>query len=191
MAFSEWLSGVKGSPPADPRPPLGSPYNAPAGGCSLIAPIWPEAESAAPYAQNYPAQIQAAYERNAIEQRAVRIVANGGAAELLALHPGRVQVQAAADGWPIAYAYRDGDGAEVYPVAAPDQLPELIHIKVFQPSDDLIDMSCLGAAGRRLRNIMRLRVGTAPCSTMARARREPRSMTPAMAATSPRNNSTG
>ena len=73
MALFDWLSGVKSAPPADLRPPL----SAPVGGYSLLAPFWPEAESAAPYAQSYPAQIRAAYERNAIAQRAVRIVADG------------------------------------------------------------------------------------------------------------------
>lgn len=196
MAISDWFSGVKSAPPADPRPPL----TAPVGGYSLLAPFWPEAESAAPFAQSYPAQIRAAYERNAIAQRAVRIVADGvGGApvtandarllalvratsagqslletvaahltlhgnayvrvlsgadgapvELIALRPERVRVQAGADGWPIAYIYGEGETAEIYPVAAPDALPDIIHIKAFHPSDDLIGMGCLGAAGEAI-----------------------------------------
>lgn len=68
----------------------------------------------------------------------------GGIAELFALRPERVSVEADASGWPAAYRYRVGDRVTRLMAQAPQ--PEVIHLKTFHPSDDHYGLGCLGAA---------------------------------------------
>ena len=66
--------------------------------------------------------------------------ADGQAAELFALRPERVAVEADAFGWPAAYLYRVGGRATRLPCE------EVIHIRSFHPLDDHYGLGCLGAA---------------------------------------------
>ena len=68
----------------------------------------------------------------------------GGAAELYALRPERVRVDADGDGWPAAYRYQVG--SRVTTLHADPVRPEVVHIKSFNPVDDHYGMGCLGAA---------------------------------------------
>ena len=68
----------------------------------------------------------------------------GGVAELYALRPERVAVEADAGGWPVAYRYRVGE--RVRRLAADRARPEIVHIKAFNPTDDHYGLGCLGAA---------------------------------------------
>jgi HK97 family phage portal protein len=71
---------------------------------------------------------------------------HGGVAELFALRPERVTVEADAGGWPVAYRYRVGE--HVARLAAEDAggRPGVVHIKAFHPADDHYGLGCLGAA---------------------------------------------
>ncbi|MES2337823.1 MAG: phage portal protein [Pseudomonadota bacterium] len=68
----------------------------------------------------------------------------GGIAELYALRPERVSVEADASGWPAAYRYRVGERASR--LVADGDRPEIVHIKAFHPLDDHYGLGCLGAA---------------------------------------------
>ena len=70
--------------------------------------------------------------------------AEGGAAELYALRPERVTVEADAGGWPAAYRY--AVGAQVTRLSADPVRPHVIHLKAFHPLDDHYGMGCLPAA---------------------------------------------
>ncbi len=70
--------------------------------------------------------------------------AEGGAAELYALRPERVTVEADAGGWPAAYRYKVGE--RVTRLHADAVRPEVIHLKRFHPVDDHYGLGCLGAA---------------------------------------------
>jgi HK97 family phage portal protein len=78
----------------------------------------------------------------------VRILEDGDGvpAELIALRPERVTVEADASGWPAAYVYRAG--AVKSRMAARDGLgrPALVHLKSIHPLDDHYGLGCLGAA---------------------------------------------
>jgi HK97 family phage portal protein len=65
-------------------------------------------------------------------------------AELFALRPERVTVEADASGWPAAYRYRVGE--RVTRLIADGPRPEVIHLKAFNPLDDHYGLGCLGAA---------------------------------------------
>ncbi len=69
---------------------------------------------------------------------------DGGAAELFALRPERVAVEADASGWPAAYRYRVGE--RVTRLHADPVRPEVIHLKSFNPVDDHYGLGCLGDA---------------------------------------------
>lgn len=70
----------------------------------------------------------------------------GGLAELYALRPERVTVEAGADGWPRAYLYRTGSSvARLVPYDAAG-LPTIIHVKMVHPADDHYGLGCLNAA---------------------------------------------
>ncbi|MES3153799.1 phage portal protein [Sphingomonas faeni] len=69
---------------------------------------------------------------------------DGGAAELFALRPERVAVEADASGWPAAYRYRVGE--RLTRLQADPVRPEVIHLKSFNPVDDHYGLGCLGAA---------------------------------------------
>jgi HK97 family phage portal protein len=67
-------------------------------------------------------------------------------AELFALRPERVTVEADGAGWPAAYAYKVGEAKSR--IAARDGLgrPGLVHLKAAHPLDDHYGLGCLGAA---------------------------------------------
>jgi HK97 family phage portal protein len=67
-------------------------------------------------------------------------------AELFALRPERVSVEADAAGWPAAYLYKVGESKSR--IAAKDGLgrPGLIHLKATHPLDDHYGLGCLNAA---------------------------------------------
>lgn len=72
--------------------------------------------------------------------------AAGRPAELFALRPERVTVEADARGWPAAYLYRVGE--RVTRLTAQDEQgrPGVIHVKGFHPADDHYGLGCLSAA---------------------------------------------
>ncbi|WP_349264250.1 phage portal protein [Longimicrobium sp.] len=76
----------------------------------------------------------------------VLLDADGVPAELFALRPERVSVEADAGGWPAAYLYKAGEARSR--VAARDGLgkPGLVHLKSVHPLDDHYGLGCLGAA---------------------------------------------
>jgi HK97 family phage portal protein len=72
--------------------------------------------------------------------------AEGVPAELFALRPERVSVEADASGWPATYLYKAGEARSR--IAARDGLgrPGLVHLKSVHPLDDHYGLGCLGAA---------------------------------------------
>jgi HK97 family phage portal protein len=72
--------------------------------------------------------------------------ADGMPAELYALRPERVQIEADAKGWPSAYVYRVEGAATRYPALDGEGRPGLCHIRTFNPLDDHYGLGCLGAA---------------------------------------------
>ncbi|AUW59220.1 phage portal protein [Sphingobium sp. SCG-1] len=72
--------------------------------------------------------------------------AEGEPAELFALRPERVSVEADARGWPMAYLYRVGE--HVTRLASEDARGRtaVIHIKSAHPLDDHYGLGCVGAA---------------------------------------------
>jgi HK97 family phage portal protein len=72
--------------------------------------------------------------------------AEGLPAELFALRPERVSVEADGAGWPAAYCYKVGEA--LTRIAARDGLgrPGLVHLKAAHPLDDHYGLSCLSAA---------------------------------------------
>ncbi|HEX8532734.1 MAG TPA: phage portal protein [Allosphingosinicella sp.] len=72
--------------------------------------------------------------------------AEGEPAELFALRPERVSVEADAAGWPAAYVYKAGEAKTR--LAARDGLgrPSIVHLKAMHPLDDHYGLGCLGAA---------------------------------------------
>lgn len=70
----------------------------------------------------------------------------GMPAELFALRPERVTIEADAAGWPAAYLYKVGEAKTR--VAARDGLgrPGLVHLRSAHPLDDHYGLGCLGAA---------------------------------------------
>lgn len=78
----------------------------------------------------------------------VQIVAgaDGAPAELFALRPERVTIEADGGGWPAAYVYRAGEVKTR--LAARDALgrPALVHVRSMHPLDDHYGLGCLGAA---------------------------------------------
>ena len=78
----------------------------------------------------------------------VRVIEDGEGvpAELFALRPERVTIEADARGWPAAYVYRVGEARTR--IAARDGLgrPGVIHLRAPHPLDDHYGLGCLGAA---------------------------------------------
>jgi HK97 family phage portal protein len=72
--------------------------------------------------------------------------AEGEPAELFALRPERVAIEADAGGWPAAYVYKAGEAKTR--LAARDGLgrPSIVHLKAMHPLDDHYGLGCLGAA---------------------------------------------
>ena len=72
--------------------------------------------------------------------------ADGMPAELFALRPERVSVEADARGWPAAYLYRVGESMTRL---SPDDgagRPSVLHLKALHPLDDHYGLGCVGAA---------------------------------------------
>lgn len=72
--------------------------------------------------------------------------ADGAPAELYALRPERVSVEADARGWPAAYLYRVGES--VTRLAPEDGAGRtgIVHLKALHPLDDHYGLGCVGAA---------------------------------------------
>ncbi|AOF98386.1 phage portal protein, HK97 family [Sphingobium sp. RAC03] len=76
----------------------------------------------------------------------VMVGADGMPAELFALRPERVSVEADARGWPAAYLYRVGESVTRL---SPDDgagRPSVLHLKALHPLDDHYGLGCVGAA---------------------------------------------
>ena len=76
----------------------------------------------------------------------VAVGGDGEVAELFALRPERVSVEADARGWPMAYLYRVGEN--VARLASEDAAgrPAVVHVKSLHPLDDHYGLGCAGAA---------------------------------------------
>jgi HK97 family phage portal protein len=72
--------------------------------------------------------------------------ASGMPAELFALRPERVTVEADAGGWPAAYLYKVGEAKSRIPAKDGLGRPGLVHLKAAHPLDDHYGLGCLGAA---------------------------------------------
>jgi HK97 family phage portal protein len=72
--------------------------------------------------------------------------ADGRPAELFALRPERVRIEADANGWPAAYLYRVGAATRRIPALDGDGRPGMIHVRGCHPLDDHYGLGCLGAA---------------------------------------------
>jgi HK97 family phage portal protein len=72
--------------------------------------------------------------------------AHGAPAELFALRPERVSVEADASGWPAAYVYKVGEAKTRLPARDALGRPGLVHLKAHHPLDDHYGLGCLGAA---------------------------------------------
>jgi len=72
--------------------------------------------------------------------------AAGAPAELFALRPERVKVEADAGGWPAAYLYRAGEAKTRLPARDGLGRPCIVHLKAMHPLDDHYGLGCLGAA---------------------------------------------
>ena len=78
----------------------------------------------------------------------VQILQNAEArpAELFALRPERVAIEADAAGWPAAYRYKVGETIHRIPVRDGLGRAGLLHLKAAHPLDDHYGLGCLGAA---------------------------------------------
>jgi HK97 family phage portal protein len=72
--------------------------------------------------------------------------ADGMPAELFALRPERVAIEADAAGWPAAYLYKVGEARRRIPARDGLGRPGLVHIRAAHPLDDHYGLGCLGAA---------------------------------------------
>ncbi|HEX8257527.1 MAG TPA: phage portal protein [Allosphingosinicella sp.] len=72
--------------------------------------------------------------------------AEGAPAELFALRPERVSVEADAAGWPAAYVYKAGEARTRLPARDGLGRPALVHLRAMHPLDDHYGLGCLGAA---------------------------------------------
>jgi HK97 family phage portal protein len=72
--------------------------------------------------------------------------ADGMPAELFALRPERVTIEADQGGWPAAYVYRAGEVKARLPARDGLGRPSVVHIKAMHPLDDHYGLGCLGAA---------------------------------------------
>lgn len=78
----------------------------------------------------------------------VRVIEDSGAkpAELVALRPERVRIEADGRGWPAAYLYKVGEAMSRFEAADALGRPGVIHLKAAHPLDDHYGLGCLGAA---------------------------------------------
>jgi HK97 family phage portal protein len=72
--------------------------------------------------------------------------AEGEPAELFALRPERVTVEADAAGWPAAFVYKAGEAKTRLPALDGLGRPSVVHVKAHHPVDDHYGLGCLGAA---------------------------------------------
>jgi HK97 family phage portal protein len=72
--------------------------------------------------------------------------ADGAPAELFALRPERVTVEADARGWPMAYRYRVGENVALLASEDAAGRTAIVHIKAAHPLDDHYGLGCIGAA---------------------------------------------
>ena len=72
--------------------------------------------------------------------------ADGAVAELFALRPERVSIEADARGWPMAYLYRVGENVARLPSEDAAGRTAIIHVKSLHPLDDHYGLGCAGAA---------------------------------------------
>jgi HK97 family phage portal protein len=72
--------------------------------------------------------------------------AEGCPAELFALRPERVAIEADQSGWPAAYVYRAGQSKTRMPALDALGRPSVVHLKATHPLDDHYGLGCLGAA---------------------------------------------
>jgi HK97 family phage portal protein len=70
----------------------------------------------------------------------------GQPAQLFALRPERVRVEADASGWPAAYLYKVGETKLRVPARDGLGRPGLVHLRALHPLDDHYGLGCLGAA---------------------------------------------
>jgi HK97 family phage portal protein len=67
-------------------------------------------------------------------------------AELFALRPERVAIEADASGWPAAFLYKVGEAKSRIPATDGLGRPGVAHLKAAHPLDDHYGLGCLGAA---------------------------------------------
>ncbi|HEY0446174.1 MAG TPA: phage portal protein [Allosphingosinicella sp.] len=72
--------------------------------------------------------------------------AEGAPAELFALRPERVSVEADSGGWPAAYVYKAGEARTRLPARDGLGRPSLVHVRAMHPLDDHYGLGCLAAA---------------------------------------------
>ena len=72
--------------------------------------------------------------------------AEGKPAELFALRPERVSVEADARGWPAAYLYRVGESVTRLSPEDAGGRTSVLHVKALHPLDDHYGLGCVGAA---------------------------------------------
>jgi HK97 family phage portal protein len=72
--------------------------------------------------------------------------ADGMPAQLFALRPERVSIEADGSGWPAAYLYKVGERKTRIPVRDGLGRPGLVHLRAMHPLDDHYGLGCLGAA---------------------------------------------
>jgi HK97 family phage portal protein len=78
----------------------------------------------------------------------VQVICGGAGepAELFALRPERVKVEADAGGWPAAYLYNAGEAKSRLPARDGLGRPSVVHLKAMHPLDDHYGLGCMGAA---------------------------------------------
>jgi HK97 family phage portal protein len=78
----------------------------------------------------------------------VQVICDGAGepAELFALRPERVKVEADAGGWPAAYRYSAGEAKSRLPARDGLGRPSVVHLKAMHPLDDHYGLGSLGAA---------------------------------------------
>jgi HK97 family phage portal protein len=78
----------------------------------------------------------------------VQLICDGAGepAELFALRPERVKVEADSGGWPAAYLYRAGEAKTRFPAKDGLGRPAIVHLRAMHPLDDHYGLGCLGAA---------------------------------------------
>ncbi len=71
---------------------------------------------------------------------------DGEVRELYALRPDRMKARLSDSGWPAAYDYTVGGRTVSFPVARGGETPSILHMRLFNPTDDHYGLSPLEAA---------------------------------------------